>query len=123
MLSTLTTSEMGERVVYKILSEGHVPQAPERLRNRLDGVRDPGGAPIGKSRTGHRHRASAGMFVWADAGRDTNVLTEKAMAQGFLLAPGSLFSPNQLPSTKMRINVASMTDPAIWRFLDEELGR
>jgi DNA-binding transcriptional MocR family regulator len=49
------------------------------------------------------------------------VLTEKAMTQGFLLAPGSLFSPNQLPSTKMRINVASMGDAGIWRFLEGEL--
>jgi len=48
-------------------------------------------------------------------------MTEKAMEQGFLLAPGSLFSPNQLPSTKMRLNVASMADPGIWRFLEQEL--
>jgi len=59
--------------------------------------------------------------VWTDAGCDTSVLAEKAMAQGFLLAPGSLFSPTQLPSTKMRINVASMSDPGIWRFFEQEL--
>jgi hypothetical protein len=40
-----------------------------------------------------------GMFLWVDTGRDTNVMTEAAMEQGFLLAPGSLFSPAQLPST------------------------
>ena len=44
------------------------------------------------------------------------------MAQGFLLAPGSLFSPNQLPSSKMRINVAAMTDAGIWRLLEQEIG-
>ncbi|MGO4469412.1 PLP-dependent aminotransferase family protein, partial [Pseudoduganella sp. RAF53_2] len=64
----------------------------------------------------------AGIFVWADAGRDTNVLTEHAMAEGLLLAPGSLFSPSQLPSTFMRLNVAALQGPEIWRFLQRELG-
>ena len=63
----------------------------------------------------------AGMFVWVDAGCDTNVLTERAMAHNLLLAPGSLFSPKQLPSTRMRLNVAAMQEPAIWRFLEKEL--
>ena len=63
------------------------------------------------------------MFVWVDCGRDTNRLTEQAMAEGLLLAPGSLFSPNQLPSTLMRLNVAAMQDPLIWQFLEREIGR
>ena len=45
------------------------------------------------------------------------------MAENLLLAPGSLFSPDQLPSTKMRINVAAMQDPGVWEFLERELGR
>ena len=65
----------------------------------------------------------AGMFVWADAGCDTSVLTERAMADNLLLAPGSLFSPAQLPSTRMRLNVAAMQEPAVWQFLERELGR
>src|SRR5450830_1701458 len=122
MLSTLTTSEIGERVIYKILSEGHYRKHTERLRNRLNSVRDKVVRQLEKVGLDPGIATSSGMFVWADAGRDTNVLTEKAMAQGFLLAPGSLFSPNQLPSTKMRINVASMADPGIWRFFEQELG-
>lgn len=122
MLSTLTTSEIGERVIYKILSEGHYRKHAERLRNRLGSMRDKVVRQLEKVGLDTGTGTSSGMFVWTDAGRDTNVLTEKAMAQGFLLAPGSLFSPSQLPSTKMRINVASMADPGIWRFLEQELG-
>lgn len=121
MLSTLTTSEIGERVVYKILSEGHYRKHVERLRSRIGTVRDKTVRQLERIGLNTGNAAPAGMFVWADAGRDTNVLTEKAMLQGFLLAPGSLFSPNQLPSTKMRINIASMSDAGIWRFLEEEL--
>ena len=40
MLTSLTSSEIGERVVYKILSEGHYRKHTDRLRGRLDAVRD-----------------------------------------------------------------------------------
>ena len=43
------------------------------------------------------------------------------MAGGLLLAPGSLFSPSQLPSTYMRLNLAALQGPEIWRFLQREL--
>ena len=121
MLSTLTTSDIGERVVYKVLSEGSYRKQADRIRARLDGVRAK--ALRQMERVGLKPEAAtpAGLFVWVDAGRDTNVLTERAMAQGLLLAPGSLFSPKQLPSTRMRLNVAAMQEPAVWRFLEREL--
>lgn len=121
MLQTLTTSDIGERIVHKILSEGAYRKHAERMRTRLDGLRSRTVRQL--ERVGLRVDVAppAGMFVWADAGCDTNVLAERAMAQGILLAPGSLFSPSQLPSTFMRLNVAAMQDPAIWRFLDKEL--
>lgn len=122
MLSTLTTSDIGERVVYKVLSEGSYRKHADRLRARLDGIRAKTLRQM--ERVGLKVDGSppAGMFVWADAGRDTNVLTERAMAHNLLLAPGSLFSPKQLPSTRMRLNVAAMQEPAVWRFLERELG-
>jgi DNA-binding transcriptional MocR family regulator len=121
MLSTLTTGEIGERVVYKVLSEGSYRKHTDRLRQRLDGLRAK--AMRQMERVGLRLEAAtpAGLFVWVDAGRDTNVMTERAMAQGLLLSPGSLFSPKQLPSTRMRLNVAAMQEPAVWRFLEREL--
>ncbi|MYM24565.1 aminotransferase class I/II-fold pyridoxal phosphate-dependent enzyme [Duganella sp. FT135W] len=121
MLSTLTTSDIGERVVYKVLSEGSYRKHADRMRARLDGIRAK--ALRQMERVGLKVDASppAGMFVWVDAGCDTNVLTERAMAHNLLLAPGSLFSPKQLPSTRMRLNVAAMQEPAIWRFLEREL--
>jgi DNA-binding transcriptional MocR family regulator len=65
---------------------------------------------------------AAGMFVWVDTGRDTNELAARAMQEDLLLAPGSLFSPNQLPSTRMRLNVAALQEPATFRFLEAALG-
>lgn len=123
MLSTLTSAEIGERVIYKILSEGHYRKHVDRLRNKLDGVRDRTIRQMERIGMTVDISTPAGMFVWADAGCDTNVLTEKALAQEYLLAPGSLFSLKQLPSSRMRINVAAMSDPGIWRFLENECGK
>jgi len=123
MLSTLTTSDIGERVVYKILSEGLYRKHVDRVRAKLDGVRAKTVRQMEKVGLKVDLAPPAGMFVWVDAGMDTNVLTERAMAEGLLLAPGSLFSPSQLPTTRMRLNVATMQEPTVWTFLARELGR
>jgi DNA-binding transcriptional MocR family regulator len=123
MLSTLTTTEIGERVVYKVLSEGHYRKHADRLRSKLDGARLKAIRQMERIGLAVDVSTPAGMFIWVDAGCDTNILTEKAMEQGYLLAPGSLFSPNQLPSTRMRINVATMSDQGVLRFLEREIGK
>lgn len=122
MLAALTTSDIGERVVYKILSEGHYRKHVDRLRSKLDGVREKTVRQMERVGLKVDTFTTAGMFVWTDTGCDTNRLTEQAMENGFLLAPGSLFSPGQLASTRMRVNVATMGDPDIWRFLERTLG-
>ena len=121
MLATLTSSDIGERVVYKILSQGLYRKHAERLRARLDKVRDSTYRRM--ERAGLRFEpAQAGMFVWADTGRDTNVLAEQALAEGLVLGPGSLFSPRQLPSTYMRLNLATVQEEPVWDFFGRTLG-
>jgi DNA-binding transcriptional MocR family regulator len=122
MLATLSTSDLGERVVYKILSEGVYRKHLDRIRTRLDAIRPPVLRRIESLGMTLEPAPTAGMFVWADCGRDTNVLAARAMDEGLLLAPGSLFSPNQLPSTKLRLNVAAMEDDTAWRFLERALA-
>ena len=121
MLSSLTTNEISERVVHKILSEGHYRKHVDRIRSKLDSARDEVTARIEKIGMKVEYRTPAGMFLWVDTGKDTIALTEKAFEKGFLLAPGSLFSPHQLPSTHMRLNVAAMADSGVWDFLAREL--
>jgi DNA-binding transcriptional MocR family regulator len=123
MLATLTSSDIAERVVYKILSEGLYRKHLDRIRTRLDAIRAKTVRRIEKTGLTVAAAPPAGMFVWADAGVDTSVLAERAMADGLLLAPGSLFSPSQLPSTRMRLNVAAMQEPTVWAFLEREIGR
>ncbi len=121
MLSTLTTTEIGERVVYKILSEGHYRKYLEQVRSKLDSVRFSTAKRLEDVGIKVDLLNPAGMFLWVDAGCDTNALAETALERGILLSPGSMFSPSQQPSHRMRINVAAMTDPAVWEFLKSEI--
>jgi DNA-binding transcriptional MocR family regulator len=122
MLATLTTSDLSERIVYKILSEGHYRKHLERIRARLDALRPQALRRIEEVGLRMATAPTAGLFVWVDTGRDTNLLAARALGEDLLLAPGSLFSPSQLPSTWMRLNIAALQEPAVWRFLGRELG-
>ncbi len=122
MLSAMTTPEMGERVVYKILSEGVYRKYAERLRTRLMSVRSKRIRQLEQIGLKIDIDAGAGMFVWADAGCDTTVLAEKAMAENYFLAPGALFSPRQLSSSRMRMNLTNSTDPAVMAFLAKHIA-
>jgi DNA-binding transcriptional MocR family regulator len=113
MLVGMTTPELNERVLYKVLTEGHYRRHVERLRGRLDSVRDKTTRMLEK--TGFRLflTPSAGMFLWADTGVDSDALAAAAHEAGFLLTPGSLFSPHQSPTTWMRFNIANCGDPTL----------
>lgn len=119
MLSALTTPEIGERIVYRILSEGHYRKHTERLRERLREAREKAMRQLERIGVRTDSGAHAGMFVWADVGRDSDLLTETGLNQGILFAPGKLFSPGQMPSTKTRLNVACMIDPDIVPFIEK----
>lgn len=123
MLAALTSTEITERVVYKVLAEGHYRKHSDRLRTKLDAVRDKTARQMERIGVKINFNTPAGMFFWTDMGCDTNVLTEKAMAEGYLLAPGSLFSPSQLPSTNMRFNIAAMGDPGLLKFLERTIDQ
>ncbi len=121
MLATLSTSDIGERVVYKILSEGLYRKHLDRVRGRLDAARPKVLRQLETLGLRPEPAPSSGMFVWVDAGRDTNELAARAMGDELLLAPGSLFSPRQLPSTRMRLNVAALQDAATMGLLGRTL--
>jgi DNA-binding transcriptional MocR family regulator len=50
-------------------------------------------------------------------GADTERLAPVMMDQGWLIAPGILFSPTRTPGTLMRINFATSQDPKFWQTL------
>lgn len=121
VLVGMTTPELNERVLYKVLTEGHYRRHVERLRTRLDGVRDKTGRMLEKAGLTLFTMPAAGMFLWANTGVDSDALAAAAHERGFLLTPGSLFSPQQSPTTWMRFNVANCGDPALPAVLGDYL--
>ena len=47
-------------------------------------------------------------------GVDTDVLSQRMLDEGYLLAPGALFHAERQPSTLMRINFATTQDAQFW---------
>lgn len=117
MLAGLTTPELGERVVHRILVDGQYRRHIERVRSRVDDARRDCLRRLQTLGFTIRHEPAAGMFVWADCGRDSEVLARRAADRGMLLAPGTLFSPTQMPSTMLRFSVAMVESPDAWRIL------
>jgi len=123
LLCGLASPEINERVLYKVLTEGHYRKHVERVRGRLAQAADE--TRVTLERMGLRlfPGQHAGMYLWADTGRDTNAIATAGHEEGYLFAPGSLFSPTQLPSGWMRFNVASTNDPGTLDFLARQLDR
>ncbi|MGE0802915.1 MAG: PLP-dependent aminotransferase family protein [Lautropia sp.] len=122
MLIGLTSSELGERVVYRVLSEGHYRRHLERLRQRLALVREQGATILDGLGCRRFAGTSHGMFHWVDTGVDSVALAQAMRERGFLMAPGSLFSPIQAPSTWMRFNVTTLDNPKMTAALAEALA-
>jgi len=118
LLSGLTTPEMGEQVLHRILVDGQYRRHVDRLRNRVDQARDTLLKALLKLDFTVDVEPRAGMFIWADCGSDSEALARRAAQVGLLLAPGVLFSPLQLPSTKLRISVAALENRKGWQMLE-----
>jgi DNA-binding transcriptional MocR family regulator len=109
-LGGFTTPELNERLVHKLLVEGHYTSHVARLRKRLITHRARMQRFLTTQGIQVLGTSGDGLFLWADMQTDTNILADMFSKHGLLLAPGSLFSPRQQPSTWMRINVTTSLD-------------
>jgi DNA-binding transcriptional MocR family regulator len=116
-LTGLASAELGERVVARIIVERTYERMLERVRARLDECRARTAEALTCMGAKIAGPPAGGMYLWADFGRDTNELATAGSREGVLLAPGSLFSPTQLPSTWMRVAAATCLNPAAMKFL------
>lgn len=65
----------------------------------------------------------AGMFLWCRLPGDADAVTlsQTALAQNIILAPGNVFSSSQSAKSFMRFNVAQSLDDRLYRFLRQSL--
>ncbi|HLB17431.1 MAG TPA: PLP-dependent aminotransferase family protein [Burkholderiales bacterium] len=120
MLATLTTPELGERLVYQVLSDGYYRKHVDHLRGRVGRALEQAIRNLERAGLKLFHEPTGGMFLWAHAGeqRDGETLAAAAEQQGIILAPGSLFSPSQMRSPWMRFHVAYAGSPRLAKFFE-----
>jgi DNA-binding transcriptional MocR family regulator len=117
LLSTLTTSPLTERAVALCLEQGQLRRHAERVLNRLEAARQRAVRLAGEA--GCRFvTPPQGLFGWIDVGVDTERLAHRLLDEGWLSAPGLLFSASRQSGSLMRINFATAQDARFWRALE-----
>jgi DNA-binding transcriptional MocR family regulator len=113
LLGTLTTPSLLEKALALCMEQGQLRRHAERVRQRLDAARSRS-VKLALA-AGCRFAAEpAGLFGWVDTGVDTEVLAQRMLDEGYLLAPGALFHAGRAPSTLMRINFATTQNAVFW---------
>ncbi len=114
LLTTLTTPSLFERALALCIEQGQLRRHADRIRLRLDAARSRS-VTLAQGAGCQFVAEPAGLFGWVDAGVDTEVLAQRLLDEGYLIAPGALFHAARAPSTLMRINFATTQEPAFWR--------
>jgi DNA-binding transcriptional MocR family regulator len=124
MLTSITTSQFTERLIYLMLVDGHYRKYLSRLHERL------GEARINIVRAFERMglelfvEPADGMFVWARFPHieDSLAMAEAAQRDGIMLAPGTVFRPHLEQSPWMRFNVSVCEDTRVQRWLQRHVA-
>ena len=118
LLATLTTPSLLERALALCIEQGQLRRHAERVRSRLEAARARS-VKLALA-AGCRFAAEpAGLFGWVETGVDTDLLAQRMLDAGYLLAPGALFHASRQPCTLMRINFATTQDAAFWKTFEK----
>ncbi|GAB3627530.1 GntR family transcriptional regulator [Pandoraea terrae] len=121
MVAGLTSSEINERIVHAVLTEGRHRKHIERLTDRLTRARGRLTSQLQSHGLTLLAQPEGGMFVCAslpEGATPARELAEQALAQSIMLAPGEFFLANAQPCRWFRFNVAYSDDPRLFRFLE-----
>jgi DNA-binding transcriptional MocR family regulator len=116
-------SGLDARVVNELIMSGFYRKYMLRLRRSI--------AIASAEALGHLYQLGlepfvnplGSLFMWVDVGRCTDALSQTAFKEGFLLAPGRAFDPEQQHSNWMRFNVTNVSDPRFLIWLKKALEK
>lgn len=114
LLATLTTPALLEKALAWCIDQGQLRRHAERIRTRLNQARGRS-ARLALAAGCTFAAPPAGLFGWVDTGVDTELLSQRMLDAGYLLAPGALFHASRAPSTLMRINFCTTQDAQFWQ--------
>ena len=122
LLTALSTPSLPERALAIMLEQGSLRRHAERVVARLHAARQRC-VRLAEDAGFSFAAPPQGLFGWVETGVDVDLLAARLHAQGWLLAPGSLFHAQPRLSTLMRINFATAQEPRLWRALGEARDR
>ena len=121
VLSSITSSQLHEKIIYRLLVEGRYRRFLEQLRQKVGAARSKTLRTFQSIGMQVFAEPYGGNFVWARFPHvaDSATLVARAREHGMMLAPGAVFRPNLETSPFMRFNVALCSDPRVKRMLEE----
>jgi DNA-binding transcriptional MocR family regulator len=124
MLTSITTSQFTERLVYLMLVDGHYRKYLSRLHERLGEARRNVVRAFERMGLELFLQPTDGMFVWARFPHidDSLQMAEASQRDGIMLAPGTVFRPHLERSPWMRFNVTFCEDPRVQRWLQRQIA-
>ncbi|WP_204886572.1 PLP-dependent aminotransferase family protein [Parvibaculum sedimenti] len=124
VLSSISTSLFGEKLVCRLLTDGHYGRYLRRMHERIVEARNSALRLLRDAGMEIFLEPRGGNFLWArfPGIDDAKQLSERARRQGVILGVGEVFRPNLERSPWMRFNVALCDDPRLGRFLNQIRG-
>ena len=119
MLSGLTSSEVAERLVHNVITDGRWRKHLKSLRERLAATHEKVAARLQALGFELYCEPREGMYLWARHPRiaDSMTMVAAAAEQGILLGLGRLFVVDDQPTDWLRFNVAFSDDARLWDWL------
>ena len=114
LLSTLTTPSILEKALALCIEQGQLRRHAERMRLRIATARARS-VQLALEAGCQFVAEPSGMFGWVETGVDTDMLAQRMLDEGYLIAPGALFHATRRPCTLMRINFANTLEPQFWK--------
>lgn len=113
MLSNMTSPELTERSIYYIWLNPQYQKHINHIRTKLIKENEKIRRLLKQNGFDYSPAINYGIFIWLDTGLDTTQMAIDANKEGYLLAPGYLFSPHPNFSTYLRLNITRTSEAFI----------
>ena len=125
MITSISSSQVNERLVFHALTEGHYRRSLERLRARLGESLNSTANLLEDLGYELFCRPLGGKFIWArhPAFASSDEIWRRAGQAGIVLAPGKVFRSGMPETPWFRLNVCHGQAPALRAFLQQAPGR
>jgi len=123
---TFGNNQVAAQMVHRLLEDGSYRKHVAALREKLRKATPPLRRRLENLGLKLWAETEQGMFLWMELPKeapDAEALAARAIAQGVVLAPGSVFSPSRQWSRFLRINIAQSIPARLTEVLAAELKR